>query len=180
MRIVMATTGSLGDVFPMIGFGRALRERGHEVTLVSSGEYRDYAATAGLDFVEEMSGDLNRRFMRYMGEPRERKPDELRTAWLRELVPRLQKLYSTIEDSHERGATAVLAYGIELYAAMAADERLGVPFVRIYHVPEPLHRVQPPHPMLGRIHHALLVTRETRFGRRPRKIAREVSFIGKS
>ena len=62
IRIVIATTGSWGDVFPMIGFGRALRERGHEVTLVSSGDYRDHASTAGLDFVEELSGAKEKWF----------------------------------------------------------------------------------------------------------------------
>ena len=64
------------------------------MTLVTSGEYRDHAATAGLDFVEEFLGDLNQRFMQAFRGPVGRKPVELRARWFRELGPRLQKLHS--------------------------------------------------------------------------------------
>ncbi len=50
-RFLMATHGTDGDVLPFIRFGRVLRERGHEVVLLSHAHYAGPAGRAGLQFV---------------------------------------------------------------------------------------------------------------------------------
>ena len=48
MRIVITSFGSLGDLNPYVGLGRALKARGHDVILAMPGHYMPYAEAAGL------------------------------------------------------------------------------------------------------------------------------------
>jgi rhamnosyltransferase subunit B len=47
---IFSTDGTHGDVFQIIGLARALRERGHRVSLHTHAYYRDVAERAGLEF----------------------------------------------------------------------------------------------------------------------------------
>ncbi|MFZ0961473.1 MAG: glycosyltransferase [Terriglobia bacterium] len=49
-RILLTTTGSLGDVHPFIAIGLELRSRGHAVTLATSNFYRSKVEQTGLRF----------------------------------------------------------------------------------------------------------------------------------
>jgi rhamnosyltransferase subunit B len=51
MRIVLTAAGSTGDIHPMIGIGRGLRERGHDVIIVGEDGFRAASEGAGLGFV---------------------------------------------------------------------------------------------------------------------------------
>ena len=50
MKIVLATLGSLGDLYPFIALGLALRELGHEPILATHAEFRDLVEPTGLAF----------------------------------------------------------------------------------------------------------------------------------
>lgn len=50
-RIVMATVGSQGDLFPFLAVGRELAARGHQVTIGVHGIHREAVAEAGLTFL---------------------------------------------------------------------------------------------------------------------------------
>lgn len=69
-RILLATFGSLGDLHPYIAVGRALKARGHEVVVATSGDYGDAVRLAGLECVAvpprvDELGDRE-HFARYM------------------------------------------------------------------------------------------------------------------
>jgi UDP:flavonoid glycosyltransferase YjiC (YdhE family) len=49
-RILLTTTGSLGDLHPFIAIGLGLRSRGHDVTLATSDFYRSKVEQTGLRF----------------------------------------------------------------------------------------------------------------------------------
>ncbi|HMD86438.1 MAG TPA: glycosyltransferase [Terriglobia bacterium] len=49
-RILLTTTGSLGDLHPFIAIGLELRSRGHDVTLATSNFYRSKVEQTGLRF----------------------------------------------------------------------------------------------------------------------------------
>lgn len=51
MRILLTSHGSTGDIFPLIGFGKALRDAGHEVRYATAKLYRQEIEKAGLVFV---------------------------------------------------------------------------------------------------------------------------------
>ena len=49
-RVLLATFGSLGDLFPYIAVGRALTARGVSARIATSSDYRAYVEGAGLEF----------------------------------------------------------------------------------------------------------------------------------
>jgi rhamnosyltransferase subunit B len=49
-NFILCPLGSSGDVFPFIGLGRALLQRGHQVTVVSLDTFAEAITTAGLRF----------------------------------------------------------------------------------------------------------------------------------
>src|SRR5579885_1704815 len=51
MRILVHTFGSYGDLHPYVALGRALRGRGHQVTIATSALYRAKVESAGLTFL---------------------------------------------------------------------------------------------------------------------------------
>src|ERR1700704_3085046 len=50
-HFLLTPVGSSGDVHPFVGIGRALRARGHDVTLMTSEPFRGISERAGLHFV---------------------------------------------------------------------------------------------------------------------------------
>ena len=57
MRVLIVTSGSMGDVAPYTGLGAGLRAAGHEVTLAAHEPFRSYVTGAGLGFAP-LAGDL--------------------------------------------------------------------------------------------------------------------------
>jgi UDP:flavonoid glycosyltransferase YjiC (YdhE family) len=50
-HFILTPVGSSGDVHPYVGLGRALRSRGHDVTLITSEPFRGVSERAGLTFL---------------------------------------------------------------------------------------------------------------------------------
>ena len=61
MRFALVTLGSTGDLYPFLAIGRALREQGHEVFLLSQAPYRVDADRAGLQFVPVVDATAHAR-----------------------------------------------------------------------------------------------------------------------
>ncbi|MGW4209313.1 glycosyltransferase [Lentzea sp. NPDC004789] len=51
LRIAVVSLGSRGDLYPMLGIGRTLRDRGHDVTVFEHAEYEGDVTRTGLRFV---------------------------------------------------------------------------------------------------------------------------------
>ena len=66
LNILLFPVGSAGDVYPHLGLGRALRDRGHRVTLLTSGYFRETAEREGFDFVDLIPEE---EFLRLAGNP---------------------------------------------------------------------------------------------------------------
>ena len=56
VNIVLITMGSAGDVYPFVGLGTGLKERGHRVTLVTNEYFEPVAREAGLESPPSASG----------------------------------------------------------------------------------------------------------------------------
>ncbi len=70
MKISLLSYGTYGDVLPYISLARALQQRGHEVVLAASENFRDAVERAGITYAslrgdtrEILSGDEPRRAM---------------------------------------------------------------------------------------------------------------------
>lgn len=67
MRVLLTSHGSTGDIYPLIGLGRALREAGHHVRYATAPLYQKEIEKAGLEFVSlppEWGPEMFADFMR--------------------------------------------------------------------------------------------------------------------
>lgn len=124
-RIVLNTSGSLGDLHPFLAIGSALRARGHEVVLASHPEYREQAVAAGLAFAPVGGnisdfGDLD-RVMRKAMSRRTGSRFVLETMVLGPLRRCVDDLLAGAE-----GADLLVSHVVSLAGPVVAD-RLGIP-----------------------------------------------------
>lgn len=61
MKFALVTLGSTGDLYPFLAIGRALREQGHEVFLLSQAPYLTDASRAGLKFIPVVDATAHQR-----------------------------------------------------------------------------------------------------------------------
>ena len=62
-RVILASAGTHGDVFPFVALGRALRSRGNRVTLAVNEQYRQLAIDQGFEFAALVSEEETREFL---------------------------------------------------------------------------------------------------------------------
>jgi rhamnosyltransferase subunit B len=125
MRVILNPVGSHGDVHPSIGIGRALRERGHQVSLVASAVYRDLAEANGFDFGPV--GD-EEAFASFLYDPNLWHPSRSLKAIFRpdSIGPLLREAYQRVAERYVPGDTVLVGGSLSL-AARLAHEALGVP-----------------------------------------------------
>jgi rhamnosyltransferase subunit B len=131
LRILLPTIGSSGDVNPVIGIGRALKARGHAVTIATNELFAGDVRECGLEFAEL---GTRAEAERLMSDPR---------LWhLRKgfgsivegaILPNIRRLYEIIAE--RRGASTVVAASSLCLGARVAQERLGIPTATIHMQP---------------------------------------------
>jgi rhamnosyltransferase subunit B len=140
-RILLATTGSLGDLHPILAIGLGLRDRGHTAIIASGNLYGEKVTRAGLEFAPMgphlplQSSDL----IRAVFHPR-KGPERL----IRQVMyPGLPAAYAEVEDAL-RGCDLVVTHPIT-FAAQIAAEKLRLPWVSTVTAPLSLpSRYDPP------------------------------------
>ena len=125
-RILLTTTGSLGDLHPFIAIGLELAARGHAVTLASSNFYREKVEKTGLSFAPmgphigpETAKDLDRILDRRNG------PEYLIR---RILYPSVPEAYAETMAAAVQGCDLIVTHPITFGSQIAA-ERLRLPWV---------------------------------------------------
>ena len=128
LNVLLFPVGSAGDVYPHLGLDRALLERGHRVTLLTSGYFREAAEREGFEFVDLMPEE---KFLRLAGNPL--LWDPLRGAKaIFELydIESIREAYQATVDHYEEGSTVAVTSAIG-FAARIAQERIGIPLVTV-------------------------------------------------
>jgi rhamnosyltransferase subunit B len=128
LRILLAAIGSSGDVHPVIGLGRALKARGHAVTLMTNQLFSGQIRESGLEF--EMLG-TREQAEALMGDPRLWDPRQgFESIVEGALLPLLRPLYELIRDRREQ--TSVVAATTLCLGARIAQERFGIPTASLH------------------------------------------------
>ena len=139
-RILLATTGSLGDLHPILAIALGLQQRGHTAVIATSNVYRDKVTRAGLEFAA-MGPHLptSSDFVREVFHPR--KGPELLIRQV--LYPSVPSAYAEVVESMRR-CDLVVTHPIT-FAAQIAAEKLGLPWVSTVTAPLSLpSRYDPP------------------------------------
>ncbi len=126
-RIVLATFGSPGDLYPFLAIGAELRARGHQTVVATSALYRGHVAAAGLEFApvrpdrspDQQDPDFLDRVIRDRATP----AAVFRAMFLPSLRESFEDLLSAVE-----GADVVVAHTLASAARLAAEGR-GLPWI---------------------------------------------------
>ena len=126
MKVLLATFGSFGDVYPLIGLGRALSSEG-EVTLITNGYFAATVANAGLEFLGISTAEQYEAITeeKDLWHPR-RGLKLVAQAWI-ELIP---ETHAAIRERCSAGQTVVVATA-PVFGARVAQEHLGIPSVTV-------------------------------------------------
>ncbi|HZZ19925.1 MAG TPA: nucleotide disphospho-sugar-binding domain-containing protein [Opitutaceae bacterium] len=128
LRILLATIGSSGDVNPVIGLGRGLLARGHEVTVATNEMFEGQVRACGLGFTA-LGTRAEAEAM--MNDPRLWHPRKgFRCIMEGAVVPNIGRLYKIVEA--HRGPGAVVAATSLCLGARVAQEKLGVPTATLH------------------------------------------------
>jgi rhamnosyltransferase subunit B len=128
LRILLPAIGSSGDVHPVIGLGRALKARGHRVTVVTNDLFSGQVRANGLDFIALGTRAEAEAMMR---DPRLwHMTRGFRCIVEGAILPNIERLYAIIAE-HRDDSTRVAATTLCLGARVAQD-KLGVPTASLH------------------------------------------------
>jgi rhamnosyltransferase subunit B len=131
MRVLLATIGSAGDVYPMIAIGAGLRRRGHRVTVVTSPYFETAISREGLELiplgtVEDYLSSIENPELWHP-----RKGFDLVAR--RGILPSMRPLYEIVAD-HDGPDTVIVASGL-CVGARLAQEQLGCRLATVHAQP---------------------------------------------
>jgi rhamnosyltransferase subunit B len=127
----LVSIGTAGDLLPFIALGKALRGRGHDVTVLGNDYFRPVAEREKLGFVAVCSAQEHIR------------RTEQRNGWtLRRsfqegadnLLADMPRVYEAIAAHYVPGETIVAAAGM-MFGARIAQEKLGLPLATVHLYP---------------------------------------------
>ncbi len=112
-HFLLTPVGSSGDVHPFVGIGRALRTRGHDVTMLTAEPFRRASEGAGLRFVATQSQE---DFDRLTKNPDLWHSQRGLTLVLRTLALYMRDHYARIVEAYEPGRTVLVGHALSLTA----------------------------------------------------------------
>lgn len=128
MRVLLVAMGSMGDTFPFLSLGKRMMERGHEVTLVASGYFKQRIESEGMRFRESWSEEEYRTFVRNQATWSDR--EGLRA--MADIVENMtERVYAVLAQEYVRGETVAAAQGYA-FGARIAQEKLGLPLATVH------------------------------------------------
>jgi rhamnosyltransferase subunit B len=128
MHALLIGFGSAGDVLPVAAIGRALKRRGHRVTLVANGHFAPLAPRAGLEFAELGTEE---EYDRITSNPHGAHPIYGLQALMRLVGEKTRSLYDLIAARFVPGETVAVATSLA-FGARVAQERLGLPLATLH------------------------------------------------
>ena len=119
-HFLLTPVGSSGDVHPFIGIGRALRARGHDVTILTAEPFHATCERAGLRFVQLHS---QAEFDEITKHPELWHGRKGLALILRTIASALRDHYELISSIYEPGRTVLVAHALAFAARVFEDAR---------------------------------------------------------
>jgi rhamnosyltransferase subunit B len=117
-HVILTPVGSSGDVHPFVGIGRALRARGHDVTLITAEPFRAVVEGAGIQFVPSHSSE---DFERLAGDPDLWHPTRGVQLILRIAGEKLKADYERLADQVRPGQSVLVGHPLCFPARVYED-----------------------------------------------------------
>jgi len=126
MNVILASIGTDGDIFPYVGLGAKLRERGHRITLTASVHYKPLAAAHGFGFHALVSAEENDELLHHPDFWHPRKTAPLAARWGVRFLRRQYELLSSLARED-----AVLVANPGVMAVAMVHEKSGQPWASL-------------------------------------------------
>lgn len=137
MRVFACAIGSMGDVNPVIALGSALRQRGHEVFVLTTADARDKIRASGLcahTVLAQQEWDAWRAL------PREADPDrENMKAWIHLALPAVAETIRFVWKHFVPGDSIGLAPAMTGAGFPFLREKFGIPHIELQYAPRDHH-----------------------------------------
>lgn len=142
MHFFFSPIGSAGDVHPMLGVALELRQRGHAITFIVSGYFRELIERHSLRYIESSSKD---QFLAGANHPDLWNPLRAFGHIYRNVVqPHFRTQYDAFAEGHRQG-NAVGIINCFGFGGLIAQEKLGMPVATMHLSPAPIWSdVEPP------------------------------------
>src|SRR5581483_8315932 len=132
-RIILTTVGSAGSIIPFLRIGKLLRQRGHDVSLISNCHYETMAINAGLDF-RPVDGppeyEQHLRETALLNDPR-----GFVQFYKKHFLPGVLKECRLVEQLHRPKETIIVARSQPAIAALLSAEKFNLPIVSVFLAP---------------------------------------------
>lgn len=147
MRVILVSMGTCGDVYPFVGLGTRLRERGHHVTLAANEGFQKLATIQKLDFCSLVSEEESSALL---ANPDLWRP--LKSAWVGAhwAGPLIERQYRVLTKLARAADTVLVAYP-PVFAARLVQETLSCPLVSLVAMPWMIPSVADPPLLAGRL-----------------------------
>lgn len=130
LNAVLFTKGSMGDLVPFMAIGRALKQRGHQVTLVTHEAYSGLAAAAGFRF-EPI--DNQEEYAQFIADGQLlNTPYGVPKFFQKHLLPKTEREYKLLISLVSRSNSVLVSRFMGGLSDIFAHEQTGVPLVRVY------------------------------------------------
>lgn len=135
MHFLMTALGSYGDVYPIVGLGNALRQRGHKVSIVTNPHFQSVVESVGVNFIPLGTID---DYMEMAIYPNIWHPIRGPLIIMKlGIVKFLRQLYEILEENTQAGETVLVAHCLDL-ASRVHQEKHGTPLASLFFAPMPL------------------------------------------
>ena len=131
MHAVLTPVGSSGDINPFLTIGRALRGRGHDVTLLAPEPFVRPAVGAGLEFVSTWSAD---DYDRITKDPDLWHPTRGVRLVFRTVGQHLRRAYALLEQVYQPGRSVFIGHTLA-FSSRVFEEVHRVPSVTVHLAP---------------------------------------------
>lgn len=122
--IAVVSLGSRGDLYPLLGIGRALRDRNHDVTVFEHTEYEDEIVRTGMRFAALGSGSACQEVFEHTSDASQALAQLIRRVALPNALQSVDRIVSGGPYD------AIVAHHFQ-YAGQLAAELLGIPLVSV-------------------------------------------------
>jgi len=135
-NVIFTSTGTAGDVLPLIRIGSRLKGRGHDVHLLTHAHYAGLAREAGLEFAALDNAAEYEQFVE--DGPLLNTPHRIPEFMRRHYFPKVLAECKLIEQRYRPGDTVVIARDLFDLGARLVAERLRIPLLWIFMAPSQL------------------------------------------
>lgn len=146
MHFLITALGSYGDVFPMVGLGSALRNRGHQVTLATNPHFQIIVDSVGLDFLPLGTTEEYDELTRHpdLWHPMKGPVLVVRKSFAKSL----RELYDIVSANVIPGETILVAHCLDL-ASRIHHDKFGTPLASVHLAPVALRSFHQSPQMFG-------------------------------